>query len=119
LSAAVTLLLKNLLLFDNSSFITVGPTGSADNIRCELVDGLLIIVITKRSSGDDEILVLGFAEEILRCEDVFILELDDTIGEDAADAASDRFSFSERDLTLVESFKIRNEVDCVRYRELK
>lgn len=119
LSAAVTLFLKNLLLFADSSFVIIGVGGSVDCVRCELVDGLRIIVIRKPSSAIGVLCVLWSGDDILRNDDVFIFGLLFDAMDDVDDGVGDRSDRDDTGLDIAESGVNRWDVDCVRLRGLK
>ncbi len=83
-----------------------------EDIRWELLDGLLIIVITKRSSVGCGVVALRFGTGIFKNEDRFDFELSDDVDDDG-DADE------EIDLTITESVESNWDVDCALYRGLK
>lgn len=121
-NAAVTLLLRNLLLLDSSSFTTVVPIGSLVWVRWLLTAGLLIIVITKRSSDEDgELLADRFDVETFRNEDEVGFGLFDTTKDDEDDVdegVKDRSWFEDVDLALAISGVSRCVADLARWRGL-
>ena len=118
LSAAVTLLLRNLLLLDGSSFVVGVPTGSFWSGRCELVDGLRIMVMTNRSSGGGESATCRLERETLRKEERLVLGLLVAASDDVDEAGEgvDRSSLFVTDLADAESGERRWMVDCARCR---
>jgi len=79
-----------------------------DAIRCELIDGLLIIVITKRSSVDCVVVVFLFGNEIFKNDDKLIFGLFDVARDDVDDAGD---GVNEIDLTITESGDKSCDVD--------
>ncbi len=81
---------------DISSFVVIAVDGvviessleEVEEIRCELLDGLLIIVITKRSSVGCGVVDFRFGNGIFKNEDRLVFELRDDV-DDAGDGDDD------------------------------
>ena len=103
MNAAVTLFLRFLPFVDCSS-LTIGDgvgvcaVKSFVEFRCEFVDGVLINVITKRSSIDCVVVDFLLDKEIFKNEEKFDFELVDVANDDVDE---DGDGIYEIDLTIM------------------